>query len=107
MGGKLWFDSVEKVGSTFYFSIRVQRSDPPPPQEVPADCKGKSILVVNGSEKLLSIVGKQLERWGFAMETILGKNAENTLIKKKYDLILIDSKEPVDLIKRLTRYGSF
>ena len=62
MGGKMWFDSDENVGSTFYFSMRVAKTSPPAEQEVPAECKGKSILVVNGSGKLLYIVGKQLLR---------------------------------------------
>jgi two-component system, sensor histidine kinase and response regulator len=102
MEGEIGVDSTVGVGTTFWFTIELEKQ-----QEVacdvelkPADLSGKHVLVVDDFATNREILQLQLESWGCHVEVATdGFHALERLDhavnqRKNYDLVLLDMQMP-------------
>ena len=124
MGGKIWFESEYKVGTTFYVEIAqkiVDKTEIGNIEEVKneekdqeyLDCSGYSILLVDDNELNLKVASRILSKYNFNIETV--NNAkdciDNVKMEKHYDMIFLDHMMPeidgiecLHILKKLDGY---
>jgi PAS domain S-box-containing protein len=101
MDGKVWVESKEGEGSTFYFMITLERQPAAPP--CPADVEhpapvlaGKRILILEQSTTNRYIFNQLVTRWNMhARDTASPEEARNWLrAGEVFDIVLIDTDLP-------------
>jgi PAS domain S-box-containing protein len=98
MGGEMWIESEVAVGSTFHFVLHMSEADALPtlPPVIPADLKGKRVLVVDDWPVSLDILVRQLNAW--YMLPVAVDSAEAALEKihagEEFDLAILDRQMP-------------
>lgn len=102
-GGKLWVDSEEGKGSTFYVEMSFGKGKgdsvlnrgevATPAQQV--ELKGKKILLAEDNIVNQKVMRRFLERWEVEMTIVdNGKEALKAVEKAHYDVILMDLQMP-------------
>ena len=101
MGGTMWVESAGPGhGSTFHFTIRGERADPP--QGARRDfvgaqpaLQGKRILVVDDNATNRRILALQAAKWGMAVHDIgVPEQALDVLMRDSFDLAILDMHMP-------------
>jgi PAS domain S-box-containing protein len=96
MGGNIWVESEEGEGSTFHFTLQVERvghgTDAP---IAIAKLSGKTALVVDDNITNRHWLSTLLTSWGMTVTASEdGATALHKVIDTHYDLILLDSQMP-------------
>lgn len=100
MGGQLSFTSREGEGSTFTFTLPVQRaSDPAAAADEldPEALQGKRVLIVDDVETNRDVLRRQCEAWGLTPVTVDSGAAALAVLRHHdpFDLILMDLCMPI------------
>ena len=103
LGGKIWFESEYRVGTTFYIEVSQKIKDSTPIGEFNnninnetenqrLDCSGKVILIVDDNKPNIKVVKRLLEKYNFKVDSAL--SGQDCIYKIKsethYDLIFMD-----------------
>ena len=99
MGGSMWVESEEGVGSIFHFTILVDIDKEAKPLYVMDDIpelSGKRILIVDDNKTNRLILTKQTETWGMqAIAVESGPKALEMIEKgEKFDVAILDMQMP-------------
>ena len=112
MGGEIWVESEQGVGSTFGFKVALDVSEDEPRREfVPAeDVKGLNVLVVDDNATSREILESYLN--SFSFDVTLAHNGEDALsrledARASFDLVVLDWMMPglsgLDLATRIRK----
>ncbi len=97
-GSKISFVSQERVGSTFFFTISVKRSDVRAVHEVEESKPMEQLKVLLVEDNALNrlVASKLLAKWGATADMAeTGIDALESAKQRKYDLILMDIHMPL------------
>jgi CheY-like chemotaxis protein len=101
MDGSIWVESVEGVGSVFYFTAKFEIDrDQVKKAKYELDLKNKKVLIVDDNATNRMILRKTLTHWGaIPSESADGKSCLTELEKAKesglpYELVLLDFNMP-------------
>jgi PAS domain S-box-containing protein len=97
MGGEIGFESAPGVGSTFWITVRLERSAPPAALEAPAGPLLRSWRILTAEDNAINqlVITEQLKALGYEVTAVgNGLEAVEAVQAGKHDLVLMDCQMP-------------
>ncbi len=100
MGGEIGFSSIENVGTTFWFTVKLEKSDKVATFKNPRDIKGVKIMFVDDNETNREYIRKQLDYWKAKVTTIsnggeaLAKLHQAADTNEPFEIAILDMQMP-------------